>query len=322
VETKEFRRRILDLQSVVEREIDAAYLLAVQPEMAVSAASHILHAWRLLSALVSFEQTQSFPARPAQVAALKSQFEDMIPPEKRQRWIRLLETAERFNQDLLAPLEEDCDQSFTGIIEQSELISRTARSIFQTQGLQDTRPRRVRSYVVGALIVAALTCLVFIQLRVSLFSAKPLWFVRYYPAQDFSGVPVVENVSALQFAWKSGSPDTSIAVDHFSVRLDTCLHLSEEKELKFHLASDDGSRLFLNGELLIDLWSQHPPESKIRILRVPSGQHHLRVEYFESTGGALLELRTSVKLDNLFIEAQDSVFLLPRLQGDGSIACE
>ena len=53
--------------------------------------------------------------------------------------------------------------------------------------------------------------------------------------------------------------------------------------------SDDGVRVWLDGKLVIDRWSVHA--SAVDRVLVPAGKHQLKVEYFEATGFAELQVR-------------------------------
>jgi hypothetical protein len=54
--------------------------------------------------------------------------------------------------------------------------------------------------------------------------------------------------------------------------------------------SDDGVRVWVDGKLAIDHWSQH--ESKLDFATLAGGRHELRVQYFQLGGWG--ELRVEV----------------------------
>jgi hypothetical protein len=59
------------------------------------------------------------------------------------------------------------------------------------------------------------------------------------------------------------------------------------------LASSDGSKLWLDGKLLINNDGLHPLRTRSRILRLAAGLHAVRVEYFDNTARAALILSWS-----------------------------
>ncbi len=62
---------------------------------------------------------------------------------------------------------------------------------------------------------------------------------------------------------------------------------------RFSLTSDDGSRMWLDGRMLIDLDGLHGSETKEATAALSAGPHVVRIEYFNKTGGAVLNLQMS-----------------------------
>ncbi len=50
---------------------------------------------------------------------------------------------------------------------------------------------------------------------------------------------------------------------------------------KFALNSDDGSKLYIDGKLIIDNDGQHPPVSRKGSVELTIGAHRIRVSYFQ-----------------------------------------
>ena len=61
----------------------------------------------------------------------------------------------------------------------------------------------------------------------------------------------------------------------------------------FQLSSDDGSELFLHGESVIDHGGLHGTTAKLGTMALAEGLHPIRIEWFNKTGGATLQLRIS-----------------------------
>ncbi|WP_229837070.1 PA14 domain-containing protein, partial [Dactylosporangium sucinum] len=51
--------------------------------------------------------------------------------------------------------------------------------------------------------------------------------------------------------------------------------------------SDDGIRVSIDGAVVIDGWSDHPPTTYTFETALTEGDHTITVEYFDSGGGAL-----------------------------------
>jgi len=59
----------------------------------------------------------------------------------------------------------------------------------------------------------------------------------------------------------------------------------------FYTVSDDGVRLWVNGQLLIDNWTNHGTTENSASLTLNAGQKYdLKLEYYEATGGATARL--------------------------------
>ena len=82
--------------------------------------------------------------------------------------------------------------------------------------------------------------------------------------------------------------------DGFAVRGDTCMTLDEEIDLRLKLVSDDGSRLFIDGELVVDNWKHRGERAKGGRKDVGPGVHHIRVEFMERNGAASVSLIASL----------------------------
>ena len=112
------------------------------------------------------------------------------------------------------------------------------------------------------------------------------WRGDYFNNRSLSGSPTfVRNDVSIDFNWGSGSPAAGIANDNFSVRWTRSVQL-DGGNYRFHVRVDDGARLFVDDQLIIDQW-QNGSEREFTAERyLNSGSTTLRLEYFEETGGA------------------------------------
>jgi hypothetical protein len=110
------------------------------------------------------------------------------------------------------------------------------------------------------------------------------WRGEYFDNETLTGPPiVVRDDPAVWFAWDQTAPHPLLAADHFSVRWTRRLPLTDGP-YTFTLLHDDGARLFLDDQPLINQWSRGGRDSVT--VAVPPGQHALRVEYRDSEGVA------------------------------------
>ncbi|WP_246010339.1 PA14 domain-containing protein, partial [Bacillus yapensis] len=122
------------------------------------------------------------------------------------------------------------------------------------------------------------------------------WVGEYYPNISLSGNPFIvggENsttkFSNLNLDWKSGSPHSSIPSDQFSARFTKKENLEAGLYI-FEVNSDDGIRVWVDDELVIDSWVGSNGLPKSGKVSLEGGQHTIKVEYFEGIGDAHIKL--------------------------------
>jgi hypothetical protein len=140
---------------------------------------------------------------------------------------------------------------------------------------------------------AALLALLVLALRPWQAESLGPWAGTYFNRADFSGTSTARRDLDLRFEWGDKSPMDSLPADRFSVRWETCLDVPAAASVPFQLVSDDGSRLYLDGKLVLDNWGKHTIEARGATLELTPGEHHLRVDYFEHTNSASIALLAS-----------------------------
>jgi hypothetical protein len=116
------------------------------------------------------------------------------------------------------------------------------------------------------------------------------WLGEYFANTAVAGEPVlVRNDVAIDFNWGVGSPAESIPIDGFSARWRRQLEFVGGT-YHFDLAADDGVRFWIDGKLYVDEWHESTPQTYSFDARFSGGSHALQVEFFESVGGAMVQL--------------------------------
>ena len=107
---------------------------------------------------------------------------------------------------------------------------------------------------------------------------------------DFSTLKPVEEGETNSF-------DIGIAKrkDKFGIVYTSELVLKNKKNIKFHLSSDDGSRLLINDKELIKMDGIHPRSSSSRNITLDKGKHKIVIEYFEGGGEEILTVEVEEK---------------------------
>ena len=101
--------------------------------------------------------------------------------------------------------------------------------------------------------------------------------------------------AAINFDWGSGAPATGLPTDMFSVRW-TRTQTFAAGTYTFSLGSDDGSRLFIDGVLVLDRWSDqgYPSPVPTVVRSLTAGAHTIVMEYYERGGSARATLSWTV----------------------------
>lgn len=112
--------------------------------------------------------------------------------------------------------------------------------------------------------------------------------LEFFANMDLAGTPVqTRSASAINHYWTS-APAPGLGDEKYSARWTGEIEATETGEHTFILQSDDGSRVFLDDQLLIDLWGPHAIETKETRIHLRAGdKHRLRVEFFQDSGDAI-----------------------------------
>lgn len=95
--------------------------------------------------------------------------------------------------------------------------------------------------------------------------------------------------AAINFDWGSLSPDAKITRDRFAARW-TRTTSFDAGNFRFTTVSDDGIRLWIDGQLLIDQWNDHGPTTYTADKNLTAGNHTIKMEYYENGGGAVAKM--------------------------------
>jgi hypothetical protein len=117
-------------------------------------------------------------------------------------------------------------------------------------------------------------------------TSSDVWRGEYYDNLEFRGEPFRHDVAAIDFDWGYGSPALSIPGEGFSVRWTRTLNVTAG-QYRFTAVSDDGIRVYVDGQRVIDGWYDHPRRRFTADVDLTSGDHDVVVEYYEQTGAAV-----------------------------------
>ncbi len=114
---------------------------------------------------------------------------------------------------------------------------------------------------------------------------------EYFDNIDFTSLKVARTDATVNFNWGMGAPDPSMGADTFSVRWTGEVEAPASGTYTFTTASDDGVRLWVNGQLLVNNWTDHSATENSGSIGLTAGQRvPVRMEYYEQGGDALAQL--------------------------------
>jgi glucose/arabinose dehydrogenase len=117
---------------------------------------------------------------------------------------------------------------------------------------------------------------------------------EYFDNIDLTNRLVTRVDSTVNFNWATGSPAPGIGADTFSVRWTGTILPQFSQTYTFYTVSDDGVRLWFNGALVINNWTDHAPTENSGTIALVAGQPYLiQMEMYENGGGAQASLSWS-----------------------------
>ncbi len=115
----------------------------------------------------------------------------------------------------------------------------------------------------------------------------------YYTGMNFENLVLTRIEPQINFSWGDpGGPDPSVGDDNFSARWTGEVEAVFTETYTFYTNSDDGVRLWVDGQELVNNWTDHATiENKGKIDLVGGNSYSIVMEYYENGGGAVAELR-------------------------------
>ncbi len=148
-----------------------------------------------------------------------------------------------------------------------------------------------RFFILIALVVV-------LPLPASAISAAPpaqtttAWTAFYWNNLTLQGAfALSREEAALDFVWGSGSPGGGVNADNFSARWIRWVYMDTAGNWTFTTITDDGVRLFVDEQLILDAWIDQQAIARTAVLNLAAGYHLVRMEYYERSGNAQAQLQ-------------------------------
>jgi len=113
---------------------------------------------------------------------------------------------------------------------------------------------------------------------------------EYYEGNNFKKLLRKHRDLKIDFELDGRGPIRGVKWDNFSARWTGVLNVPADGDYEFITRSDDGVRLWIDGELLFENWNIHRPAIDKANRTLTAGPHSIKVEWFQARGPAMLKL--------------------------------
>jgi hypothetical protein len=117
---------------------------------------------------------------------------------------------------------------------------------------------------------------------------------QYYDDRNLTDLQVTRIDPTIDFNWKKRAPHPRIGANSFSVRWTGQVQPEYSETYRFYTVSNDGIRLWVNGELIIDNWNDHESTENTGTIALVAGRKYtVKIEYYDNRGKAVAGLSWS-----------------------------
>jgi 4-amino-4-deoxy-L-arabinose transferase-like glycosyltransferase len=111
----------------------------------------------------------------------------------------------------------------------------------------------------------------------------------YFNGGGFNALLFSRIDRSINFDWGHDSPDPRVWNDNFSVRWNGLIKADRSDRYTFYTVSDDGVRLWIDGELVIGNWGPHAATEDRTEVYLDEGWHRISLEYNDIRYGAIIK---------------------------------
>jgi hypothetical protein len=132
---------------------------------------------------------------------------------------------------------------------------------------------------------------------------------EYFGSMDLSNPLLIRTDPTIDFNWSGTSPDPSVPSTQFSVRWTGQVLPLYSETYTFTFTADDGVRLWVNGQSLINAWFDESATAWSGTIDLQAGQAvDIRVEYYQNQGDAVARLEWSSASQSQQVVPQSQLF--------------
>jgi hypothetical protein len=146
----------------------------------------------------------------------------------------------------------------------------------------------------GLKLAAALAVVAVAIGGVALFRARAAnrhgLVAKYYSGMELKPLAKEIREDTIDFNWGEGGPLNSWRRSEFSARWTGYIQIPRADKWEFFTHNDDGVRLYIADQLVINDWNRHRMAINRAELKLDAGYYPFRLEYFEHRNRAMLRL--------------------------------
>jgi hypothetical protein len=114
---------------------------------------------------------------------------------------------------------------------------------------------------------------------------------EYYQDDELKNLFTKRQDTTINFRWLRRSPISGFRSEHFSVRWTGFVKTDQSGKHEFYTISDDGVRLWIDDQKLIDDWSIHGSTIDKGEINLNPGFHRVVIEYYQGAGDSVMKLQ-------------------------------
>jgi mono/diheme cytochrome c family protein len=119
------------------------------------------------------------------------------------------------------------------------------------------------------------------------------YFANHTSASPFNGSPaLVQTNATINFNWSTNGPGASVGTNNFTVLWTGCVQPQFDESYTFITTADDGVRLYVNGQLLVNDWvdKTNATAQSNSITLLSQQLYNIELDYYEKTSNSSISL--------------------------------
>lgn len=122
--------------------------------------------------------------------------------------------------------------------------------------------------------------------------------IPYFPSCKHLGTIFTDSLNVPVRNFEEGFPGVTDRTEWFAINYSGCFYIKKESRYSFMLTSDDGSKLYIDNQLVVNNDGGHPEKTESNSITLTRGLHDINVQYYQGPRyGVALVLRISESAD-------------------------